>query len=129
MSDAGKMLVTMMMLGSMIAGNEFRSQPVDFDLMDDDLEKPDTDSKQSEEKERTKMDKKYHVGLGIFGIYAGTLKTKTKWKDKSEVTQEAIDAVAGFLLINKKECRFELQGKKYVMSVTEVEEEEAEVNE
>lgn len=47
MSDVGKMLVTMMMLGSMIAGNEFRSQPVDFDLMDD-PEKPDTDSKQRE---------------------------------------------------------------------------------
>lgn len=43
MSDAGKMLVTMMMLGSMIAGNEFRSQPVDFDLMDEEFEKPDAD--------------------------------------------------------------------------------------
>ena len=43
MSDAGKMLVTMMMLGSMIAGNEFKSQPVDFDLMDEEFEKPDAD--------------------------------------------------------------------------------------
>lgn len=51
MSDAGKMLVTMMMLGSMIAGNEYSGQPVDFDLMDEEFEKPDADSKQSEEKE------------------------------------------------------------------------------
>ena len=44
MSDAGKikMLVTMMMLGSMISGNEYSGQPVDFDLMDD-PEKPDAD--------------------------------------------------------------------------------------
>lgn len=55
MSDAGKMLVTMMMLGSMIAGNEagneFIGQPVDFDLMDEEFEKPDADSKQSEAEE------------------------------------------------------------------------------
>lgn len=49
MSDAGRMLVTMMMLGSMISisGNEYSGQPVDFDLMDD-PEKPDTDSNQRE---------------------------------------------------------------------------------
>ena len=47
MSDAGRMLVTMMMLGSMISGNEYSGQPVDFDLMDD-PEKPDTDSNQKE---------------------------------------------------------------------------------
>lgn len=50
MSDAGRMLVTMMMLGSMISGNEYSGQSVDFDLMDD-PEKPDTDSKQREEEE------------------------------------------------------------------------------
>ena len=61
----------------------------------------------------------YHVGLGVFGIYAGTMKNKEEWKDKSEVTREAIDAVAGFLLINDKECRFSYEGKKYVMRVEE----------
>ena len=61
----------------------------------------------------------YHVGLGVFGIYAGTLKKKDEWKDKSEVTREAIDAVAGFLLLNQKECRFKYEGKKYVMRVEE----------
>lgn len=50
MSDAGKMLVTIMMLGSMIAGNEYSGQPVDFDLMDD-PEKPDADSEQREAEE------------------------------------------------------------------------------
>jgi hypothetical protein len=30
--------------------------------------------------------------------------------------------VAGFLLINEKECRFEWQGKKYVMRVEEYQE-------
>lgn len=36
----------------------------------------------------------YHVGCGIFGIYAGTLnKKKDAWINKSEVTNEAIDAV------------------------------------
>lgn len=65
------------------------------------------------------MSDKYHVSLGVFGIYAGTLKNKEEWKDKSEVTREAIDAVAGFLLINEKESRFKWQGKKYVMRVEE----------
>ena len=68
------------------------------------------------------MSDKYHVGLGVFGIYAGILKNKEEWKDKSEVTREAIDAVAGFLLINEKESRFEWQGKKYVMRVEEYQE-------
>ena len=54
----------------------------------------------------------YHVGLGVFGIYAGTLKNKNEWKNKSEVTREAIDAVAGYLLFNDKECRFMHEGKK-----------------
>ena len=64
----------------------------------------------------------YHVGLGTFGIYAGTLKKKDEWKNKSEVTREAIDAVAGFLLLHKKECRFEYDGKKYVMRIEEYKE-------
>lgn len=41
----------------------------------------------------------YHVGCGMFGnIYAGTLSTPRKdglqmWRNKSEVTKEAIEAV------------------------------------
>ena len=37
----------------------------------------------------------YHVGCGAFGIYAGTLEPKNKsmWRNKSDVTEEAIEAV------------------------------------
>lgn len=36
----------------------------------------------------------YHVGAGVFGIYAGTLnKAKTMWQNKTECTDEAINAV------------------------------------
>lgn len=37
----------------------------------------------------------YHVGCGAFGIYAGTVNKKgDMWLNKSEVTEEAICAVA-----------------------------------
>ena len=34
----------------------------------------------------------YHVGCGAFGIYAGTLEPKNKnlWRNKTDVTDEAI---------------------------------------
>ena len=33
----------------------------------------------------------YHVGCGVFAIYAGTLnKSKTLWQNKSECTDEAV---------------------------------------
>lgn len=37
----------------------------------------------------------YHVGCGFCGIYAGTLEPKNKnlWRNKSDVTDEAIAAV------------------------------------
>ena len=36
----------------------------------------------------------YHVGCGLFGIYAGTLKKNgEEWLNKSEGTNEAIQAV------------------------------------
>lgn len=43
----------------------------------------------------------YHIGCGITGIYAGTLNQKTKdgyqtWRNKSDVTEEAIAAVAQY---------------------------------
>lgn len=42
----------------------------------------------------------YHVGCGAFGIYAGTLnsKNKTMWQNKSEVTDEAINAVRDYMV-------------------------------
>lgn len=40
----------------------------------------------------------YHVGCGIAGIYAGTLKSSgDEWRNKSDVTNEAINAVVGYM--------------------------------
>lgn len=48
----------------------------------------------------------YHVGCGAFGIYAGTLnKHKTMWQNKSDVTEEARQAV-----IQYEKIRLESQG-------------------
>ena len=42
--------------------------------------------------------KEYHVSMGLFGIYAGiTNKKGDKWLDKTDVTDEAINAVAGYM--------------------------------
>lgn len=41
----------------------------------------------------------YHVGCGAFAIYAGTLnKAKTLWQNKTECTDEAIDAVRDYMV-------------------------------
>lgn len=41
----------------------------------------------------------YHVGCGAFGIYAGTITKDGKlWKNKSEVTDEALRAVRDYLI-------------------------------
>lgn len=44
----------------------------------------------------------YHVGCGAFGIYAGTLEPKNKslWRNKSDVTEEAIEAVRDYMVNN-----------------------------
>ena len=63
---------------------------------------------------------KYHVGCGITGIFAGTLnKAGTMWTNKSEVTSEAIDSVAQFLLEHDESVLFTYQGKRYRLSVKE----------
>lgn len=43
----------------------------------------------------------YHVGCGAFGIYAGTLEQKNKslWRNKSDVTEEAIGAVRDHMVM------------------------------
>lgn len=62
----------------------------------------------------------YHVGCGAFAIYAGTLNTaKTMWTRKSEVTDEALCAVAQYLLQEGKRMTFLHQGKKYTLCVIE----------
>lgn len=42
----------------------------------------------------------YHVACGLFGIYAGTLNSKNKnmWQNKSECTDEAINAVRNYMV-------------------------------
>lgn len=66
----------------------------------------------------------YHVGCGAFGIYAGTLepRNKTLWRNKSDVTHEALCAVAQHLLFGGKEFRFQHKQKWYVMRIEEMEE-------
>lgn len=55
----------------------------------------------------------YHVGAGLFGIYAGTLMPPkegkpTMWRNKSNVTDEAIGAVRDYMM---SECLKEREGK------------------
>lgn len=65
----------------------------------------------------------YHVGCGAFGIYAGTLnRNKTLWQNKSKVTNEAICAVAEYMLQENKRMRFEKNGKVFELKVQEVSE-------
>lgn len=46
----------------------------------------------------------YHVGCGAFGIYAGTLNKKgDMWLHKSDVTDEAINAVIGYMYFKTPE--------------------------
>ena len=40
----------------------------------------------------------YHVGCGLAGIYAGTIKKPGEWKNKSEVTSEALRSVAEYMV-------------------------------
>lgn len=42
----------------------------------------------------------YHVGCGAFAIYAGTLnsKNKSKWQNKTECTDEALEAVRDYMV-------------------------------
>lgn len=62
----------------------------------------------------------YHVGCGLAGIYAGTMKKNGfEWLNKSCVTNEAIDSVAEYLLMNSTEVHFNYCGKAYVLAVTE----------
>lgn len=65
--------------------------------------------------------KKYHVGAGIAGVYAGKLKKNgEEWADKSEVTDEAMSAVAQYLMFDNKRFHFQYNGKWYVMKIEEV---------
>lgn len=75
----------------------------------------------------------YHVGCGAFGdIYAGTLSTPRKdglqmWRNKSEVTSEAVKAVMGHFITemmrdNKTEIQkaWEVRGGKTLKVTFEI---------
>ena len=65
----------------------------------------------------------YHVGCGVFGIYAGTLNKKgDMWLRKSEVTHEAMSAVAGHMVMHDKQMSFYYKDEKYVLKVEKIEE-------
>lgn len=65
----------------------------------------------------------YHVGCGAFGIYAGTLKPNgIEWRNKSDVTDEAISATAQYLLQHDESMEFTYKDKRYRLGVAEVEE-------
>lgn len=42
----------------------------------------------------------YHIGCGAFAIYAGTLNSRNRslWQNKTECTDEAINAVRDYML-------------------------------
>ena len=66
----------------------------------------------------------YHVGCGAFGIYAGTLAKPRKdglqlWQNKSNVTEEALNSVAQYMLEHETAMEFTYRGKRYVLSVQE----------
>lgn len=72
----------------------------------------------------------YHVGCGILGIYAGTLNKKgNMWLHKSDVTNEAFNAVAQYCLEHNEAMNFDYKGKRYVMQVVPIEESEDNINE
>ena len=63
----------------------------------------------------------YHVGCGLAGIYAGTLNPKTKdgyrtWRNKSDVTEEAIEAVARYLGLKLKYDNEKEPNRKYMFN-------------
>lgn len=64
----------------------------------------------------------YHVGCGLFGIYAGTLNKKgDMWVNKSDVTEEALDSAFQYLFTNEKVFIAKVEDKKYVMKIEEKE--------
>lgn len=63
----------------------------------------------------------YHIGCGITAIYAGILnKDKTMWVNKSNVTDEAFNAVAQYCLEHNEVMNFNYNGKRYRLSVSEI---------
>ena len=67
----------------------------------------------------------YHVGCGITGIFAGTLNKKgDMWVNKTKVTDEAVRAVAQYLLEHGEKLLFKYRGRKYELAVSQAESED-----
>lgn len=72
---------------------------------------------------------KYHVGCGMAAIYAGTIKKPGEWKTKSPVTDEALRAVAEYMMskIEKGHEAYEIiwtnmtTGKKIILTCKVIE--------
>ena len=66
----------------------------------------------------------YHVGYGISGISAGTVRDykdgRRIWTKKSDVTDEALGAVAEYLLDQDVEIEFSRDGREYVLKVEQI---------
>ena len=63
----------------------------------------------------------YHVGCGLFAIYAGRLnKEGDKWLNRSVVTDEAFKAVAQYCIEHNEGMEFDYEGKRYRLSVSEI---------
>lgn len=64
----------------------------------------------------------YHVGCGLFGIYAGTLNKKgDMWINKSDVTGEVLDSAFQYLFTNEKVFIAKVKDKEYIMKIEEKE--------
>ena len=64
----------------------------------------------------------YHVGCGLFGIYAGTLNKKgDMWINKSDVTEEVLDSAFQYLFTNEKVFIAKVKDKEYIMKIDEKE--------
>ena len=62
----------------------------------------------------------YHVGCGLAGIYAGTLKKNGfEWLHRSNVTREVLSSAAQYLLDQGVYYEIERNGKKYRMTLLE----------
>lgn len=65
----------------------------------------------------------YHVGCGLFGIYAGTLNKKgDMWLHKSDVTEEVFNSVAQYCVDHEEAMNFSYKGKRYRLEVNEIKE-------
>lgn len=63
---------------------------------------------------------KYSIRCGLFGIYAGVLKPNGKeWKDKTDVTIDAMGAVAQHLIEHETAFKFKYKGKPMKLKVEE----------